>query len=295
MRKLAIAVGASATLASASVFAADVAVKAPPPAVWNWSGFYAGAGGSLNWSHFDQSLQGISGVTNVTLGPLLVAQGQAGGPFFDYNRNKFGVAPDVQLGYIAPFADGAWLAGIKFTYKYANNNSKENVAIPQTGSFTTVGGVTVNFVGFVPILPAEVNLKHQLALIPTIGRAFDKVAIYAGAGPALFGVQSRFNNGVGFAVIGGSLFDVTGAPVTVSNENWVWGGAAQIGATYAIAPRWFLDVGYTYARSSSFYIQNVVSFTNQNGPLTSSGIAYLNAREQITNQSVVVTINRQFW
>jgi opacity protein-like surface antigen len=100
---------------------------------------------------------------------------------------------------------------------------------------------------------------------------------------------------VGFAVIGGSLFDVTGAPVTVSNENWVWGGAAQIGATYAIAPRWFLDVGYTYARSSSFYIQNVVSFTNQNGPLASSGIAYLNAREQITNQSVVVTINRQFW
>jgi opacity protein-like surface antigen len=295
MRKLAIAVGASATLASASAFAADVAVKAAPPPVWDWSGFYVGAGGSLNWSHFDQSLQGISGVTNVTLGPLLVAQGQAGGPFFDYNRNKFGVAPDVQLGYIAPFADGTWLAGIKFTYKYANNNSKENVAIPQTGSFTTVGGVTVNFVGFVPILPAEVNLKHQLALIPTIGRAFDKVAIYAGAGPALFGVQSRFNNGVGFAVIGGSLFDVTGAPVTVSNENWVWGGAAQIGATYAIAPRWFLDVGYTYARSSSFYIQNVVSFTNQNGPLASSGIAYLNAREQITNQSVVVTINRQFW
>jgi opacity protein-like surface antigen len=295
MRKLAIAVGASATLASASAFAADLAVKAPPPPVWNWSGFYAGAGGSLNWSHFDQSLQGISGVTNVTLGPLLVAQGQAGGPFFDYNRNKFGVAPDVQLGYIAPFADGTWLAGIKFTYKYADNNSKENVAIPQTGSFTTVGGVTVNFVGFVPILPAEVNLKHQLALIPTIGRAFDKVAIYAGAGPALFGVQSKFNNGVGFAVIGGSLFDVTGAPVTVSNENWVWGGAAQIGATYAIAPRWFLDVGYTYARSSSFYIQNVVSFTNQNGPLASSGIAYLNAREQITNQSVVVTINRQFW
>jgi hypothetical protein len=39
----------------------------------------------------------------------------------------------------------------------------------------------------------------------------------------------------------------------------------------------------------------VVSFTNQNGPLASSGIAYLNAREQITNQSVVVTINRQFW
>jgi hypothetical protein len=32
-------------------------------------------------------------------------------------------------------------------------------------------------------------------------------------------------------VIGSNVVDVTGAPVTVSNENWVWGGAAQIGAT----------------------------------------------------------------
>ena len=172
MRKLAIAVGASATLASASVFAADVAVKAPPPAVWNWSGFYAGAGGSLNWSHFDQSLQGISGVTNVTLGPLLVAQGQAGGPFFDYNRNKFGVAPDVQLGYFAPFAGGDWLAGFKFTYKYANIDSKQNVNIPQSGTGAILGGpgagTTNSITGFVLISPAEINLRHQLSLIADI-------------------------------------------------------------------------------------------------------------------------------
>jgi hypothetical protein len=108
-------------------------VKAPQPlpqAAWNWSGFYVGVGGSFNWADFNQSLQGVSGVTNVMLGPLLVAQGQAGGPFFDFNRHRFGVAPDIQLGYIAPIGDGAWLAGIKFTYKYANNNSKQNVIIP---------------------------------------------------------------------------------------------------------------------------------------------------------------------
>ena len=72
-------------------------------------------------------------------------------------------------------------------------------------------------------------------------------------------------------------------------------GAAQVGATYAIAPRWFLDVGYTFARSANFNIQDVVSFSNQNGPLASSGTAFLNARERITNQSVAVTLNRQFW
>jgi hypothetical protein len=60
-------------------------------------------------------------------------------------------------------------------------------------------------------------------------------------------------------------------------------------------PRWFLDVGYTYARSANFNIQDFVSFTNQNGMLTSSGTGFLNARERITDQSVVVTLNRQLW
>ena len=69
----------------------------------------------------------------------LVAQGQEGGPFFDFNRNKSGFAPDVQLGYTVPFAGGDWLAGLKFSYKYANIDSKENVSIPQKGTGTISG------------------------------------------------------------------------------------------------------------------------------------------------------------
>ena len=79
-----------------------------------------------------------------------------------------------------------------------------------------------------------------------------------------------------------------------SNDDWVWGGAARVGATYASGPRWFLDLAYTFARSEEFKIKNAASFSNSNGPLTSSGVAFLNTREQITNQSVVLTLNRQF-
>ena len=107
MRKFAIDIGVLATLMGTSVHAADIPVKAQQPlpqAAWNWSGFYVGVGGSLNWADLNQSLQGVSGVTNVMLGPLLVAEGQAGGPFFDFNRHRFGVAPDIQLGYIALLA-----------------------------------------------------------------------------------------------------------------------------------------------------------------------------------------------
>ena len=282
---------------SGAVFAADMPVKAPPPppAVWDWSGFYIGVGGSFNRSHFDQSLQGVSGTINVFDGPVLVAQGQEGGPFFDFNRNKSRFAPDVQLGYTVPFT-GDWLAGLKFSYKYANIDSKENVSIPQNGTGTVLVGTptTAPITGFVQISPAEVNLKHQLALIATIGRAFGNFTLYAGGGPALFDVKTNFFNGIPFAVQPTGQTFAAGQPVTVLNDNWVWGGAAQVGTSYAFGRGWFLDFAYTYARSANFTIVNPVFVQNQIPPVTISGPAVLNTQERVTNQSLTLTLNYQF-
>jgi hypothetical protein len=52
-------------------------------------------------------------------------------------------------------------------------------------------------------------------------------------------------------------------PVSFSNDDWVWGGVAQVGATYALGPRWFLDRGYTHARSPEFKIRDSASFLQQ--------------------------------
>ena len=189
-----------------AVFAADMAVKAPPPApppaVWDWSGFYIGVGGSFNWTHFDQSLQGVSGTINVFNGPVLIAQGQEGGPFFDFDRNKFGFAPDVQLGYMYPFAGGDWLAGLKFNVqirKHRLEGEREHSAEWDRRRNATAGTPDPS-PGSWQISPAEINLKHQLSLIATIGRAFGNVTLYAGGGPALFGVETNFINGIPFAV-----------------------------------------------------------------------------------------------
>jgi outer membrane immunogenic protein len=300
MQRLAILVGATVTLASTSVFAADVPVKAPPAplsTVWDWSGFYIGAGGSFNWTNFDQSLQGVSGIINVVNSAgELVAQGQEGGPFFDFNRNKSGFAPDVQIGYMFPFAGGDWLAGLKFTYKYANVDSKENVSIPQNGTgslLTTNPPFTGPITGFVEISPAEVNLKHQLTLIATIGHAFGNFTLYAGGGPALFGVETNLFDGVPFATALGMTFPVS-VPLSAMNDNWVLGGAAQVGTTYAFGRGWFLDFAYTYAQSANFTIVNPVFVKNQIEPLTLSGPAVLNTQERVTDQSVTLTLNYQF-
>jgi opacity protein-like surface antigen len=274
-------------------------LKPPPsPVVWDVTGFYVGVGGSFNWTHFDQSLQGVSGTINVDEGPTLIAQGQEGGPFFDFNRNLSRFSPDVQFGYTGSVGDGGWLAGFKFAYKYANADSKENANIPQIGTGSVLSGPnTVSdapITGFVLSSPAEINLQHQFSLIGTVGHAFGNTTIYAGAGPALFDVKTNFIDTVPFATTSLHGTFPAGAPMNVLNNNWVWGGAAQIGATYALAGGWFLDAAYTYAWSANFKIRNSVFVQNQVGPVTISGPAVLNTREQITNQSITLALNYRF-
>jgi opacity protein-like surface antigen len=146
----------------------------------------------------------------------------------------------------------------------------------------------------VAISPAEINLKHQLSLIGTVGRTFGNATFYAGGGPALFGVQSNFINAIPFATSSLSGTFASSLPITAFNENWMWGGAAQVGATYAFAGGWFLDFSYTYARSASFTIVDESNVFNQIGSLTTSGSAVLNAQERVTNQSATLTLNYQF-
>jgi opacity protein-like surface antigen len=83
-------------------------------------------------------------------------------------------------------------------------------------------------------------------------------------------------------------------PLTLLNDNWVWGGAAQVGTTYAFAGGWFLDFAYTYVRSANLTIENQVFVHNQIGPLALSGLAVLNTQERVTNQSVMLALNYQF-
>jgi hypothetical protein len=96
-----------------------------------------------------------------------------------------------------------------------------------------VGTPVRSFTGFVPITPAEINLRHQLALVPTIDRKFGKVTVNAGGGAGLFNVHTKFINAW-------ALHDRRDRgqcqTVSFSNDDWVWGGVAQVGATYAAWP-----------------------------------------------------------
>ena len=137
MHKRAIAVAAIATLASTSVIAADMPgeIAAAGDRFWSWSGFPCRRGRQFQLDpNSGKRFRAYPASKILNNWARFLGRTSAGGrPFFDFNRNKSGFAPDLQLGYMVPFAGGGWQAGLKFNYKYANIDSKENVSILRRG------------------------------------------------------------------------------------------------------------------------------------------------------------------
>jgi hypothetical protein len=117
---------------------------------------------------------------------------------------------------------------------------------------------------------------------------------YLGVGPALFGIKSNLYRATGFANINGTPTDLTGAPVSFSSSNWIWGSAVQIGMTYYFAPAWFLDFNYTYAITGQYKNNYSAPFVSSSASLTYAGTAYITTSQRVTSQAFAISINRVF-
>lgn len=275
--------------ASTSATGADLG-PAPGPTI-PFAGLFVGLGGSFNSVKLDQNIAGHA-TSEVYDGSTLTATGQAGGPPASFNASELTLAPAAQIGYFRHFDDSNWLWGAKFSYQYLNANLNNNRAlVPQTGSFTTTGSdpVTTPFTGNVVIGSSQTTAEHEMLFLVFVGHSFANSYIYLGAGPALFGTKSRIKNAVGFADIDGRPTDVTGAPMSFSSSDWVWGGAGQIGISYFLSPAWSLDLNYTFVRSASYDIDYASGFSNPANGTT--GFAHLDTSQRITSQSVMMSIN----
>jgi opacity protein-like surface antigen len=138
----------------------------------------------------------------------------------------------------------------------------------------------------------KTNVTHQLAFIPFIGKSFDRSMIYVGAGPTLSLVRTTLNGLIGFADINGARTDVLGSPVNFSSTNWVYGGAATVGASYFLSQSWFIDVNYTGNNTSSFSDP----FTNSNGTNGSTTVGTMvgTSAGKLITQGITATINKTF-
>jgi opacity protein-like surface antigen len=140
----------------------------------------------------------------------------------------------------------------------------------------------------------QTSVNHEFDMLAFIGHSFGNSNVYLGAGPAVFGTESRIYNSVGTANINGVTTNLTGAPASFSRSNWMWGTAAQIGMSYYFDPTWFLDINYTYAVSKRYTINYYAPFVNVAAGLTFAGNAYITTFERVTTQAVAVSINKVF-
>lgn len=277
-----------ATIASYSPFsdAQEVSASLVPS-----SGVYIGLGFDANSTQFGgQQLQ----ATGISVATPPGTVGTAGGPPISINMsNTNSIAPAIQAGYFQKFQDSSYLWGAKFSYSYMGGSSSTTtgILIPQYGTYPN--GTT--FTGNAVASSYQKTIQNQISLIPYFGQSFERSTIYFGVGPTISQVNTKINNLVGFADIRGvPQTNVSGAPQTFSNTQWVYGGAAMLGGTYFLDKSWFLDFSYKYSMTQNKTSNYYSTFNNPGSPYSYSGSLIGSSTGTATIQTLGLTINKLF-
>jgi len=282
----------------ASVANAQSAAPAPARAAANGSlvprsALFLGVGASVNATSFPDQYLYAQGVSDIFQNGTQVAYGSAGGSTFPLLDSDVNISPVAQLGYFRHFENSDWLWGAKFSYNYLDAEAgNKNVLVPQYGSFVSSNSDT--FSGNVYLRSYETRIKHQMALMPFIGRSFDRSFFYVGAGPSLAQAETNLNGMIGFAAINDTHENITGAPANFSSSQWAFGGAATVGATYFLTREWFIDASYTYTVTNSSNRTFSGYFASSSDGYDDTGIISGNYSGSFHTQEFKITLNRAF-
>jgi outer membrane immunogenic protein len=229
MQKLAIAVAAVATLASTSIFAADMAVKAPPAppvAVWSWIGFYIGvnAGGSIGR---DPTTQSAGAPINAVLG--------------SFTLSPAGFVGGGQIGYNYLFAPN-WLIGVEGDVQGASQSDSSCVG---DCSFVGISAFTLN---------DTQKVKWFATARARLGYTDGDWLWYVTGG----GAWGEVHNDLKVFI---NLLDIAGS-ANFNQSGWVMGGGVE---THLGGP-WTAKLEYLYLDLSSLTdvaVQSRITFTSK--------------------------------
>lgn len=278
--------------------AADTPAAVAPARTSNvpFEALFLGLGGSYGSTSFNDPYLYAQGVSEISQGGVPVAVGAAGGSTNPSLGSDGTLAPIVQFGGFRHFTDSNWLWGAKFSYGYLDASSNvANIPVPQSGSFKNLTDDPVtSFSGNVVVHSYESRITHQMSFVPFLGRSFEKLFVYAGAGPTLSQVKTSLDGVIGFAAINGTHENITGTPSNFASSEWVFGGAATVGVTYFLDASWFVDLNYTYARTASYGSSYSAPFSSSSDGYDDVGILSGNYSGGVTTQAVAISINRAF-
>jgi len=180
------------------------------------TGLFVGLGGSFNTVNFGTQDVYFKGTANVFSGGVQASSGSADGTGYLHMDSEPVAAFSVQGGYFHRITNSDWLWGAKLSYSYLGGTtaSLRNALVPQDGSTTPTGTTIVDpFTGHVAMRSYEVQLTHQMAFVPFVGRAFERSYVYLGAGPTLSQIKTNLIDTIGFAFGDGRPTDISGQPV----------------------------------------------------------------------------------
>lgn len=205
--------------------AADMAVKAPPmvpPAVYNWTGLYAGVNGG--WA-FDGNTTGTY-VTNDPIANVAIAGGDLPRNNLVKHEGGFGGA---QVGY--NWQKGMWVYGVEGDIQGADIGKTSTIFFPGSPA----GG------GLPALTPSTTTSRDHIDWFGTVrgrvGVASNTVLFYATGGFAFGGVQTSYLNAVAAPGLGAANF---------SNSDTRFGWAAGVGVEWAFAPKWSVRAEYLH-------------------------------------------------
>jgi outer membrane immunogenic protein len=195
------------------VMAADFPVKAPPPQLFGWTGFYIGANGG--WGTIrDEALP-------YCINPGGAAMGVGCTEVFGGRVRGDGFIGGAQAGY--NWQIGRWVLGVESDFQGADISGSTVV----TGPFNVVGSRLLSG-------PASYTASEKLSWLGTtrgrLGLAFDRLLIYATGGVAY-----------GDASVSQSL-SFPAAALSSSTSSTMTGWTAGGGLEYAFAGNWSAKV-----------------------------------------------------
>jgi outer membrane immunogenic protein len=263
IKKLLLGTVASVAVFAGPALAADMPVKAPPPAlapVATWTGWYAGISGGHGWSNSGVDTVGIPTSCNPIVGgcspaPGPIAVASALNVPASLGANPKGGIFGGQIGYNQQF--GRWLAGAEADLSWTGikGSATATVTTPIVGfaanSLTGTGtaGEKLRYFG---------TVRGRLGWLPA-----DPLLLYVTGGLAYGEINSSFNlvqriNGP----CGGSCV-VTPANGSASGTRvgWTVGG----GAEWMFAPHWSLKGEYLFYDLGSVIYGSTI--TANTGPL----------------------------
>jgi outer membrane immunogenic protein len=226
MKKITIIVSALVAVSSVGAFAADMPLKAPPPAVavYSWTGFYVGVSAGGNWGHSDP----ITYVAHVgdyfgTCGPpvLCVDPVNAAGK---QSLKTSGFTGGVQGGYNLQL--GNIVAGIEADFEYFRSAGSTSATRPTYSTNTDT-------------VFSSVSTDWLFTLRPRLGVALNNWLFYGTGGLAV----TKLNASWGFtdSFVGGGRESVS---VSETKIGWVAGGGIET----ALFNNWLIGCEYLYMR-----------------------------------------------